>query len=144
MHFNELMQTLQELEHEDWGEPNYPSHLVAEIHRLRRVPLSEFTVENLRIMIGQSFSCHYLVPLALDHLEIDPWVSGNCYEGDLLRATVRLNARFWASHPKLRTRMDRIAVEALRVIHESQSSGNDSGYDGGVILALNEWLSRQT
>ena len=45
--------TLQQLEGSDWGDPTYDSHLVTECHRLRRVPLREFTVEKLRIMIGQ-------------------------------------------------------------------------------------------
>jgi hypothetical protein len=31
---------LQELEHDDWGEPTFSSHLVTTCHRLRRKPLS--------------------------------------------------------------------------------------------------------
>jgi hypothetical protein len=46
--------TLEQLEGDGWGEPSYPSHLVTECHRLRRIQLREFTVENLRIMIGQN------------------------------------------------------------------------------------------
>jgi hypothetical protein len=34
--------SLQELEGTDWGEPDYPSHLVKTCHRLRRKPLQEF------------------------------------------------------------------------------------------------------
>ena len=60
--------TLQELEGEDWAEPEYESHLVTNAHRLHRVPLREFTVEDLRFMIGQQFGLPYLIPIALEHL----------------------------------------------------------------------------
>jgi len=49
-----LDRTLEELEGERWGEATYPSHLVNECHRLRTVPLRLFTIENLRIMLGQN------------------------------------------------------------------------------------------
>ena len=45
--------SLQELERDGWGQPDYDSHLVQTCHRLRRVPLADFTTEDLRIMIGQ-------------------------------------------------------------------------------------------
>lgn len=40
--------SLEELEHEIWGPPEFDSHLVTECHRLRKVPLCELTVENLQ------------------------------------------------------------------------------------------------
>ena len=60
--------TLENLDNEKWGSPDFSSHLVTECYRLRTVPLSEFTVENIRIMIGQGLSLEYLVPAALDLL----------------------------------------------------------------------------
>ena len=63
-----LAKSLEELEASDWGEPTYDSYLVTTIHRLRRVPLRQFSVEDLRIMIGQDIGLQYLVPLALEHL----------------------------------------------------------------------------
>ena len=59
-------ESLQQLEGEDWGEPNFDSHLVAECHRLRRIPLRDFSVEDLRIMIGQDIGLEHLAPLALE------------------------------------------------------------------------------
>src|SRR5688572_20925632 len=71
--------TLTQLERDDWGPPPYDSFLVTECHRLRHVPLRDFTVENLRILIGQHISLAYTVPLALEHLSKDPMVSGDMY-----------------------------------------------------------------
>jgi len=87
--------SLQHLEGQDWGEPTYDSHLVTECHRLRRIPLHEFTAENLRIMIGQQIGLPYLIPLALEMLRGNPFTAGDLYEGDLLAAVLRADSRFW-------------------------------------------------
>jgi contact-dependent growth inhibition (CDI) system CdiI-like immunity protein len=87
--------TLEQLEQEDWGEPTFDSHLVRECHRLRRVPVAAFRVEDLRIMIGQQIGLIRLVPLALEKLEGDPLAEGNYYAGDLLNAVVQLPRTFW-------------------------------------------------
>jgi hypothetical protein len=60
--------SLQQFDGEDWGEPTFDSHLVSECHRLHRVPLRDFTVEDLRITIGQQIGLDYLIPLALERL----------------------------------------------------------------------------
>ena len=43
--------TLDELDPPGWGPPEYDSYLVRTCHELRKKPLSQFTVEDLRIMI---------------------------------------------------------------------------------------------
>ena len=57
---SELDKSLQELEQSDWGEPTYDSHLNTTVHRLRRVASREYSVEDLRIMIGQSIGLAYV------------------------------------------------------------------------------------
>lgn len=81
-------QTLTQLERNDWGPPTYDSHLVTTIHALRYKPIDQFTVEDLRITLGQKMSVQFLLPLALERLELDPLVSGDFFEGDLLRNVV--------------------------------------------------------
>lgn len=93
--------TLEELERERWGEPTWPSHLLTECHRLRKVPLKEFTVENLRIMIGQELSLPYLLPLAFEKLEANPFAQGDFFPGDLLLTVLRVKSEFWQAHPDL-------------------------------------------
>lgn len=89
---------LQELEQADWGEPTCDSHLVTTVHRLRHQPLAEFSVEDLRIMIGQGISLPFLIPLAVEHLEEEPLAAGDLYPGDLLRAVLQVGEPFWAGH----------------------------------------------
>jgi hypothetical protein len=99
---------LQELEHDDWGEPNFSSHLVTTCHRLRRKPLNEFSVEDLRIMIGQGIGSRFLIPIAIDRLEEEPLAEGDFYPGDLFTAVLRTDESFWAGHPECLIRARKI------------------------------------
>lgn len=105
--------TLQQLDGQDWGAPTGGSHLVAECHRLRRVPLREFTVEDLRITIGQNIGLEHLVPLALEHLHADPFAEGAHYPCDLLVSVLGSDARFWQRHPGWREQLMAIAQRAI-------------------------------
>ncbi|MEP6673234.1 MAG: contact-dependent growth inhibition system immunity protein [Chthoniobacter sp.] len=108
--------SLQQLEGQDWGEPTYDSHLVIECHRLRRVPLHEFTAEDLRIMILQQIGLPFLIPLALELLRVDPFTSGDLYEGVLLETVLRAEADFWREHPQLRGDVAEIAERAFSLL----------------------------
>jgi hypothetical protein len=101
--------SLQQLDGQDWGEPTYDSHLVTECHRLRRVPLSQFDVEDLRIMIGQHISLEYLIPIALEQLRAVPLAEGDYYSGDLLSAVLRAGRDVWQQHPEWRSEVAAIA-----------------------------------
>jgi hypothetical protein len=105
--------SLQQLEGEDWGDPTFDSHLVTECHRLHRVPLRNFTVEDLRITIGQDIGLEFLVPLALERLAVDPFAEGDYYPCDLLVNVLRAKTEFWRQHPKLREELVLIANRAI-------------------------------
>lgn len=102
--------SLQELEGRDWGEPDFPSSLVTECHRLRRVPLRDFTDEDLARMLRQDISLPYLVPLALSALRARPCSNGELGDAQLLRSVLDLPADFWRSNPELANEM----VEIIR------------------------------
>lgn len=106
--------SLQQLDGQDWGEQTYDSHLVTECYRLRRVPLSQFTVEDLRIMIGQHICLDYLMPLALEHLRADPFAEGAFYSGDSLLAVLRSGRDIWQQHPDWRDEIAGIAQRSSR------------------------------
>ena len=111
-----LGSTIEELEGARWDEPAFPSHLVSECHRLRKLPLGRFTIENLRIMLGQNIGSRYLLPIALERLEAEPFVEGDFYPGDLLCSVLSLPRSFWAQHPELRARVAAVAARAVAVI----------------------------
>ncbi len=97
--------TLDELDPPAWGEPEYNSHLVETCHRLRSKPIGEFSVEDLRIMIGQGIGLRFLVPLALEVVEPDPLAEGDFYPGDLFASILRVERDFWAREWQWRDRV---------------------------------------
>ncbi len=108
-----LDKTLEELDGVDWGEPTFQSTLVHECHRVRRVPLRDFTDEDLRRLIGQKFSLDYVVPLALMRLVDEPFCGG-WFSGDVLNAVLSLPLSFWEGHPQLRENIDMIVALAIK------------------------------
>ena len=100
--------SLEDLDGERWGNPPLgATRLVAEVHRLRRTPVGELTIEDLRLLIGQGIALHRLVPLALERLRADPLAAGDLYEGDLLSTVLRIEAGFWRRHEELAAELAR-------------------------------------
>jgi hypothetical protein len=118
---NDRFKTLDELDGDILGDPSYSSHLVTECHRLRKVPLHQFTAENLRIMIGQDIGLPYLVPIALEMLERDPWTSGDFFKGDLLLSVLRVDADFWRAHSDLPDSLQSIFCELEQCLELMQT-----------------------
>jgi hypothetical protein len=93
--------------------PPDASFLIKRCHELRTKPLRDFTVEDLRIMIGQNIALQPLVGLALGRLRSDPLLEGDCYPGDLLASVLRVDTAFW--HPFLDLEVSaRQLAESLR------------------------------
>jgi hypothetical protein len=133
---SELDKSLQELEQSDWGEPTYDSYLVTTVNRLRRVPLRQFTVEDLRIMIGQGIGLPFLVPLALEHLRNNPLVEGDYYPGDLLKSMLTADSTFWLEHSEWREEIREIAARTLARLHSL--TPEDEDYSDIVLESLTE------
>jgi hypothetical protein len=108
--------SLQQLEEADWGEPIFDSHLVTTVHQLRRKPLNEFSVEDLRIVIGQEIGLPFLVPLAVEQLEQNPLADGDLYEAALLDVVLRVSESFWESHPELSQRMSDVFMRVKNIL----------------------------
>jgi len=76
--------SLEQLENDYWGDPDYDSYVVTTCHFMRKKPLHEVTVEELRLVIGQGFSLDFLMPMAIGLLKQNILIEGDLYEGDLL------------------------------------------------------------
>jgi len=107
--------SLESLESDEWSDPESPSHLTTECHRLRKIPISEFSVENIRIMLSQDIGTKHLLPLALEVLEDDPLAEGDYYPGDLLSSVLNLPSELWNTEKVCASRVDTI-LESLQSI----------------------------
>ena len=106
-----LTKSLEELENDKWSEPGFDSHLAKECHRLRLVPISQLSVENLRLLIGQKIGLKFLVPVALDILSVNPLVGGDKYQGDLLANVAAIPNSFWLQYPELNNQVVEIRAD---------------------------------
>ena len=110
--------TLEQLEGRELGEPEFGSSLVERAHELYKQPLSAFTVEDLRLMIGQEIGLKFLVPMAIEVLERDPLAEGDYYSGDLLSAVLKVSKDFWTEHQELYWRVYELASDLLSSLAE--------------------------
>ncbi|MDF6045542.1 hypothetical protein LRD69_26045 [Streptomyces sp. JH14] len=68
-----------------WPAPSADNtRLITTAHALRRRPIGELTVEDMRLLIGQDIGLPYLLPLAVEVLRENPMPEGHMYEGGLL------------------------------------------------------------
>jgi CDI immunity proteins len=114
--------TLDQLDPPAWGGPTHKTGLVITCHRLRRKPVEQFSMEDLRLMIGQEIGLTWLVPLALEILEQDPLACGDLYPGDLLDRVLLVGREFWRGEPELRSR----AQAVLARVSEFPDELNDA------------------
>ncbi|MEZ2337078.1 contact-dependent growth inhibition system immunity protein [Mucilaginibacter sp. RCC_168] len=87
-----------------------PTRLVTRCTELVKIPLNEYSIEDLRLMIGQELGLSYLVPLAIEKLTDDLFAEGDLYEGDLLANVLKINRTFWKQNPDLWTQVDNLIV----------------------------------
>ena len=92
--------SIEQLENAIWSEPNYPSGLVTKCHALRKIPISEMSAEDMRLLIEQKIGLPFLVPIALEILLDDPMCAGT-FHGDLLLCVLRVDTSFWNENPAL-------------------------------------------
>ncbi|MDH5379720.1 MAG: contact-dependent growth inhibition system immunity protein [Cyclobacteriaceae bacterium] len=92
---NWISKSLESLEKDIWGESEYDSYLVTTCHRLRKIQLKDFDIEDLRIMIGQNIGLKFLIPLAIDRLKENILAEGDFYAGDLLKTVLTSEVDYW-------------------------------------------------
>lgn len=129
-----LDRTLEQLDGQRWGSPEYDSYVIKTCHALRLKPIGILTDEELRLAIGQQMGLEWLVPLALTRLEEDPFRSGDFYDGDLLTNVIRVSSAFWAARPN--------DVAALKVIARlAIQDGRFADLDGDARTAIANCIS---
>ena len=110
--------TLEQLEKTATGAPEYDSYLVQTCNRLRGKSLKDFTVEDLRIMVGQNIGLKYLIPLAIEVLDDNPLAEGDFYEGDLLCAVLTVEHSFWDKYANHHSKIAEILKSVATPPHE--------------------------
>jgi hypothetical protein len=129
--------TLEVLEKDIWPEVNMDdeSHLTSTCRFLRKKPLLELSIEELRIMIGQNIGLEYLIPIALEELKKDILAEGDFYEGDLLTAVLNADPEYWNRKKKNRNLLYRLVLEEFSALEDADAPGS-------VKRNWFEWIER--
>jgi len=90
--------SIEQLENDYWkDEIEFPSNLVINCHKYRKIPIKDLTIEQLRLLISQKIGIDYLSEIAIEKLEQNILAEGDLYEGDLLEAILGLPTEFWTN-----------------------------------------------
>ena len=119
MRINWQEKSLENLEKDYWGEPDYESHLVKTCHQLRKKPLKDFEIEDLRIMIGQNIGLKFLVPIAIEELNENILAEGDYYEGDLLKSVLTSEVEFWSERFDLLEELNKLIQQNLELLDQT-------------------------
>ena len=117
MHEFDTGQSLEQLENDVWPHQSYPTYVVQESQRLRKVPVGELDAEGLRLLIGQRIGLEFVAPLALEKVQANPLIEGRLYPGDLLVALLEVPVEFWQGRPEMNEAMVDLRFQ-LRQIHD--------------------------
>jgi hypothetical protein len=111
--------SIEKLEKDFWREPGYESHLVKTCHQLRKKPLKDFEIEDLRIMIGQNIGLKFFIPLALEKLRENILAEGDFYEGDLLKSVLKSEVSFWEGRADLFEEFNKVIQQNLELLDQN-------------------------
>ena len=141
MNLREKSKSLEQLENTYWKEPvEFPSGLVINCHKYRKIPLKELTVEQIRLLISQKIGLEFLTEIALEKLELDILAEGNIYEGDLLEAVSRIPAEFWIEKQPGIQKLERLVELNSGKIKNKMGEKHFNRIKERIIASVQQWL----
>jgi hypothetical protein len=133
-----LSRTIEQLEANPWpAAPAEASPMVIRCHALRKVPVSQLSVGDVRVLPGQEIGTRFLIPVAVKFLEEAPLVEGDHYPGDLLLNVLRLESNHWKEEQEL---LQRVAAVARRAQAELPTSEEAIQSSRATLREINAFL----
>ncbi|WP_231982957.1 contact-dependent growth inhibition system immunity protein [Nocardia sp. 852002-20019_SCH5090214] len=96
--------------------------LMRTVDELRRKPIGDLTVEDMRSLLQQRVGVGVLLPRVLVRLNWDPLLAGDLFPGDLLVATLRVDREHWEQDPVALVRI-RHVVDKVRDLGDLTQHG---------------------
>lgn len=99
--------------------PPFPideSSIVQRSWKLYKIPIKEFTVDDVRFMIIQGIGLKYLIHEALEMLHKNLLTEGNYYEGDLLNAVLSVEPEHWVTLEAYWDEVDMLIRDQIRYL----------------------------
>ena len=106
-------QSLEELENDRWGEPEFGSYVVTTSHSARQKPINKLTDEEIRLLIGQKIGLKYLLPIAVKMVELCPDRMITFFPGDLMKCLLNLDNEDWKDNKDDMEQFRKIVTENI-------------------------------
>lgn len=116
--------TLEELENQTWKYPEFDSYLLRTCYELRKKSLQQFTVEDIRILVGQNIGLKYLVPIAISVLQENILAEGDFYEGDLLKSSLTIQEEYWQDDYQNWKQLNELFLRNTEMLESCETSKN--------------------
>ena len=113
--------SIEQLENDYWKEVDFPSSLVEKCFNYRKIPVSELSVEQLRLLVGQQIGLHYIVPKAISVLQADILAEGDYYPGDLLNSVLSLSENDWDKLQTEKTKFIKLLPQNISIIEATEN-----------------------
>jgi hypothetical protein len=126
--------SIEHLENDYWKDIDFPTPLVEKCYAYRKIPVKDLSIEQLRILLGQTIGTKYLLPKALSCLQEDMLAEGDFYPGDLLNAVLHLPQAVWNEN-----------ADALKEFHLLVKNNRDTieaTSDKKLIREMDNFISR--
>ncbi len=112
--------SIEELSGYCWLESDFGSHVVMTSHAMRRKPLDELSLEDIRMGTMQHIGPTYLIPVAIEAVENDPMAESFNFPAEITLQLL-LPHEYWVWHPTLGDRLQRVYER----VEEAADTQND-------------------
>lgn len=104
--------------------PEFESYVLSRIVALRKTPLCDFSIEDLRMFIVQEITLPYVTELAIEILENNLFAEGDFQEGDLLESLLHLPISYWKSNGEQWKKLNALIADRAAELHEMKISSD--------------------
>jgi CDI immunity proteins len=113
--------SIEQLENDYWKDIDFPSTLVERCFTYRKIPVSELSVEQLRLLIGQQIGLPYTIPKAITVLKTDILAEGDYYRGDLLNSLLSLSEDEWNEFQADKTKLIELLHQNISLVEATEN-----------------------
>jgi len=113
--------SIEQLENDYWKDVNFPSSLIERCFAYRKIPISDLSVEQLRLLIGQQIGLSYTIPKAISVLQEDILAEGDYYPGDLLNSLLNLSKDSWNECQGEKLKLTELLNQNMSLVEASEN-----------------------
>jgi hypothetical protein len=115
--------SLENLENDYWVKTNFEVGLIEKCYHYRKIPIQDLSIEQVRLLIGQSIGLDFLLPIAIEFLEKNLLSEGDFYEGDLLESILKIKNDYWKNKRGFHKKIVGL-IENGKAIFDDSDEGN--------------------